>query len=79
MIRKVALVISLFLIVDRVMYHKLGQNSQQEKYALTTITPSPLHEAAAKRRKMRERIVSHAKALFKGYRHLGIGAESRIS
>jgi len=63
MIRKVVLVISLFVIVDRVMYQKLGQNSQQEKYAHTVILTSPLHEAATKKRKMRERIVAHAKAL----------------
>ena len=64
MMRKVMLVISLFVIVDRVMYHKLGQSLQQEKYAHATISTSPLHEAAAKKRKMRERIVAHAKALY---------------
>ena len=64
MMRKVVLVISLFLIVDRHMYHKLGQSSQQEKYAHTTINTLPLHEAAAKKRKMRERIVAHAKSLY---------------
>jgi hypothetical protein len=64
MIRKVVLVISLFVIVDRVMYHKLGQNLQQEKYAHTTISTSPLHEAALKKRKIRERIIAHARALY---------------
>jgi hypothetical protein len=64
MMRKVMLVISLFVMVDRVMYHKLGQSSQQEKYAQVTLSTSPLHEAAAEKRKMRERLVAHAKAFY---------------
>ncbi len=63
MMKKVVLVISLFMLVDRVMYQKLGQSSQQEHYAHAIISTSPLHEAAAKKRKMRERIMAHAKAL----------------
>jgi|GEM_PF-3133788 len=64
MIKKVALVVGLFLVVDRVMYHKLGQASQKDKYALSTVSKSSLHEIAAKRKKMRERIVAHAKQFF---------------
>ncbi len=66
MMRKVVLVVSLFVMVDRVMYHKLGQSLSQEKYAHAALSssPSPLHEAATKKRKMRERIVAHAKAFY---------------
>lgn len=62
--KKVVLVISLFVFVDRAMYHKLGQNLQQEKYAHATILVSPLHEEAVKKRKMHERIVAYARAFY---------------
>ena len=64
MIRKVALVVGLFLVVDRVMYHKLGQSSQKEQYALSSVSKPSLHEVAVKKKKMRERIFAHAKQLF---------------
>lgn len=64
MVRKVALVIGLFLVVDRVMYHKLGKNSQKEQYALSSVSKPSLHEVATRKKGKRERIVAHAKQFF---------------
>lgn len=64
MIKKVALVVGLFLVVDRVMYYKLGQTAAtQEKYVLSAPAKS-LHKLAKQERKVRRRFALYARYFF---------------
>ncbi len=63
MIKKVAFVCSLFLLVDRVMYYKLGQAAHKENHALSSHV-KPLHHFARKERQVRQRIALYAHELF---------------
>ncbi len=66
MIKKVALVVGMFLVVDRVMYYKLGQTTTaQEKYVFSAPVQS-LHKLAKQERKVRRRFALYARYFFDG-------------
>ena len=66
MIKKVVFVVGLFLVVDRVMYYKLGQTTQQEQYALSSPSMTSLHKLAKQERSVRKRVVLYAKQWVSG-------------
>lgn len=54
MVKKVVFVLSLFLLVDRVMYYKLGQGFHQERQAsLSSSCITPYHDQQEALRKKR--------------------------
>ena len=64
MIKKVAIIMSLFLVVDRFMYYKLGQFSQQEKH-LITVAHSKSAQDIIKKKRMAKVLLSQAKKIMK--------------
>lgn len=65
MIKKVALVLGLFLVVDRIMYYKLGQTKAGEQQALAMHTTKPLHQLAQQEKAIRKKFVSLTRTFFK--------------
>ncbi len=64
MIKKVAFICSLFLLVDRVMYYKLGQSAAHKENHALSAHVRPLRHLVRKERHMRQRIAFFARELF---------------
>ncbi len=58
MVKKVVFVLSLFLIVDRVMYYKLGQGFHQTRQAFSSACVTHYHDQREllKKRKIKDKI-----------------------
>ncbi len=63
MIKKVVIVISLFLCVDRFMYYKLGQTVAETAQTISTAEVSSVHKAGMKPKRLRSTLLNYAKRI----------------
>ncbi len=65
MIKKVVIVVSLFLCVDRFMYYKLGQTVADTAQIVSTAElSSSHHKAGAKKKSLRSTLLRYAKRIL---------------